>query len=149
MGRMKLKRPTYLILLFFAGFFALAILGFTTKDTSSEKNSHILTSHENLVQESEEKLEADQVEQIEAKKNILEMKRSAGFKPVTILRGLMGIVVLVLIAFIFSSNRRAVNWGVVGKGLLFQILLAIGVLYVPFIAAIFDFADPASGPLAM
>jgi CNT family concentrative nucleoside transporter len=56
-----------------------------------------------------------------------------------LLRGLLGMVVLILIAFVFSTNRRAVNWGVVGKGLAFQVLLAVGVLYVPFIAAIFDF----------
>jgi CNT family concentrative nucleoside transporter len=67
------------------------------------------------------------------------MKRSSGFKPVTLLRGLLGLVVLILISFLFSTDRRAVNWGVVGKGLAMQLLLAVGVLYVPFIASVFDF----------
>ena len=40
-------------------------------------------------------------------------------------------VVLIFIAFLFSDNRRAISWKVVGLGLLGQILLAIGVLEVP------------------
>jgi len=56
-----------------------------------------------------------------------------------LLRGLLGLVVLILISFLFSADRKAVNWGVVGKGLAMQLLLAVGVLYVPFIASVFDF----------
>lgn len=71
--------------------------------------------------------------------NLLAMDRSTGFKPFTIIRGLIGMLVLILIAFIFSTNRRAVNWKIVLTGLLLQVSLALGVLYVPFIQAFFEF----------
>lgn len=71
--------------------------------------------------------------------NLLAMDRSTGFKPITIMRGLIGMLVLVLIAFVFSTNRRAVNWKVVLTGLLLQVSLALGVLYVSFIQAFFEF----------
>lgn len=56
-----------------------------------------------------------------------------------ILRGVIGMAVLVLIGYIFSSNRRAINWKTVGLGLAAQLVLALGVLKVPFIKSIFEF----------
>ena len=53
-------------------------------------------------------------------------------------RGLLGIVVLIFIAFLFSSNRKAIPWKTVGLGLLAQLLLGIGILKVPFVQRIFD-----------
>ncbi len=47
--------------------------------------------------------------------------------------------VLIFIAWLFSDNRRAISWKVVGLGLLGQVLLAVGVLEVPFIEAFFEF----------
>lgn len=78
-------------------------------------------------------------EEISDKSNILSMERSSGFKPMTVLRGLLGMLGLILIAFLFSTNRRAVNWRVVLTGLGLQLALAIGVLYVPFIQIFFEF----------
>jgi concentrative nucleoside transporter, CNT family len=66
-------------------------------------------------------------------------EKGTGIKLVTLLRGMLGMVVLVFIAFLLSSNRRAISWKVVGIGLSIQVLLAIGVLKVPFIMAIFEF----------
>ena len=57
----------------------------------------------------------------------------------TIARGLLGISILILICFIFSANRKAINWRVVGSGLVIQFLLAIGILKIPFIRFIFEF----------
>lgn len=54
-------------------------------------------------------------------------------------RGLLGMVSLIFISFLFSSNRRAVNWKTVGIGLAFQLIIAIGVLKVGFIKTIFEF----------
>jgi CNT family concentrative nucleoside transporter len=56
----------------------------------------------------------------------------------SIYRGLIGLVVLILIAWLFSSNRKAVNWKVVGIGLTVQLLIALGILKVEFIAAGFE-----------
>jgi CNT family concentrative nucleoside transporter len=63
---------------------------------------------------------------------------SQGLSFTSIWRGLLGMATLIFIAFLFSSNRRAVNWKTVGIGLAFQLLIAIGVLRVPFIKTIFE-----------
>ena len=57
----------------------------------------------------------------------------------SIWRGALGMASLILIAFIFSSNRRAINWKTIGVGVTAQLLLAIGVLKVDFIQNIFEF----------
>lgn len=57
----------------------------------------------------------------------------------TILRGIIGMFVIILIAWFLSNNRKMINWKMVGIGLLIQFILAIGVLYVPFIQISFEF----------
>lgn len=57
----------------------------------------------------------------------------------SVLRGLLGIASLVGIAWLFSNNRKAISWKVVGIGLMIQLVLAVGILYVPFIQAFFEF----------
>ncbi|AEM70978.1 Na+ dependent nucleoside transporter domain protein [Allomuricauda ruestringensis DSM 13258] len=61
-----------------------------------------------------------------------------GFTITTLLRGALGMAALILISFLFSSNRKAINWKTVGIGLSLQILIAIGVLKVRFIQYLFD-----------
>nr|WP_145758433.1 nucleoside transporter C-terminal domain-containing protein [Sediminicola sp. YIK13] len=61
-----------------------------------------------------------------------------GFTTQGLLRGLLGMIVLILIAVLFSSNRKAINWKTVGIGLSIQLLIAVGVLQVPFIQMIFE-----------
>ena len=60
------------------------------------------------------------------------------FNITTIFRGLLGILVLIGIAFIFSRNKKAINWPLVFKGLIIQIVFAIGILKVPFIQSGFE-----------
>ncbi|MFK7812127.1 MAG: NupC/NupG family nucleoside CNT transporter [Maribacter sp.] len=60
------------------------------------------------------------------------------FSTSSLLRGILGMFVLLLIAFLFSSNRRAINWKTVGFGLVIQIFIAIGVLKIPFVQSIFE-----------
>ena len=64
---------------------------------------------------------------------------SQGFSTSSLWRGALGMVSLIFIAFLFSSNRKAINWKIVGIGLTFQLLIAIGVLKVEFIKSIFEF----------
>lgn len=56
----------------------------------------------------------------------------------SVLRGILGIVTLIAISYAFSSNRKAINWKLVGIGLALQLVFALGVLKVPFIARGFD-----------
>ncbi len=55
-----------------------------------------------------------------------------------IIRGIIGVLTLLLIAFAFSQNRKKIDWALVGKGLLLQFIFAIGILKVPFIEATFE-----------
>lgn len=48
-------------------------------------------------------------------------------------------VSLVFIAFLFSNNKKAIDWKTAGLGLAFQLTIAIGVLKIPFIQSIFEF----------
>ncbi|SHG83339.1 NupC/NupG family nucleoside CNT transporter [Flagellimonas flava] len=61
-----------------------------------------------------------------------------GFTVNTLWRGILGMGVLILISFLFSANRKAINWKTVGIGLGLQLLIAIGVLKVPFIQLLFE-----------
>ena len=63
---------------------------------------------------------------------------SEGFSLTVILRGLLGMCALIGIAWLFSENRKAVSWRVVGIGLAMQLLLAICILYIPFVRGIFE-----------
>jgi CNT family concentrative nucleoside transporter len=54
------------------------------------------------------------------------------------LRGLIGIVVLLGIAYLFSSYRSKIDWRLVVVGVLLQIVIAILIAKVPFIRAGFD-----------
>ncbi len=63
---------------------------------------------------------------------------SQGFSINSLWRGVLGMITLVFIAFLFSSNRKAVDWKIVGIGLIFQLIIAIGVLKVGFVKTIFE-----------
>ena len=61
-----------------------------------------------------------------------------GFSFNSLWRGLLGMVSLIFIAFLFSSNRKAINWKTVVIGLAFQLVIAIGVLKISFIKDAFE-----------
>lgn len=56
----------------------------------------------------------------------------------SIFRGIGGMAFLILIAWFFSKDRKKINWSLVGKGLILQVIIALLVLKVPFIEGIFD-----------
>lgn len=57
----------------------------------------------------------------------------------SILRGSLGIIVLLGICYLLSNNRKAINWRLVGMGVSMQLVLGFLILQVPFIRQIFDF----------
>ncbi|MCK7590356.1 Na+ dependent nucleoside transporter [Subsaxibacter sp. CAU 1640] len=63
---------------------------------------------------------------------------SEGFSTNSLMRGVLGMAVLLLLSFLLSTNRKAINWKTVGFGLVAQLLLAIGVLKVPFVQKVFE-----------
>ncbi|MFD2542460.1 NupC/NupG family nucleoside CNT transporter [Lacinutrix gracilariae] len=63
---------------------------------------------------------------------------SQGFSMQSLWRGIIGMLSLLVLAFLFSSNKKAINWKTVGLGLAFQLIIAVGVLKVPFVQKIFE-----------
>ncbi len=64
---------------------------------------------------------------------------SAGFSIGSLWRGVLGMFSLLVIAFLFSANRKGIDWKTVGLGLVFQLVIAVGVLKVPFVQSAFEF----------
>ncbi|MBT7725850.1 MAG: Na+ dependent nucleoside transporter, partial [Flavobacteriales bacterium] len=57
----------------------------------------------------------------------------------SIFRGILGIISLLLIAFLFSRNRKGIDWMLVSKGLGIQIVFALLILKVSFVSSAFEF----------
>jgi len=70
---------------------------------------------------------------------VVDLTDNPGISFKSFYKGVFGIIVLFLIAYLFSENRKAISWKVIVIGLIIQILLAIGILQVPFIQAFFEF----------
>lgn len=62
-----------------------------------------------------------------------------GFTLTSLLRGLLGMAVIVAIAWMFSAKRKQVDWKVVGIGIAFQLVMALLILYVPPVQYAFEF----------
>lgn len=61
-----------------------------------------------------------------------------GFSINSLWRGVLGMFSLLLIAFLFSANRKGIDWKIVIIGLFAQLILAIGVLKISFIQKAFE-----------
>lgn len=68
----------------------------------------------------------------------MELIPNAGLSITSLLRGVLGIIVLIFIAYLFSNNRKAIAWKTVGIGLVIQLLIAIGVLKINWIKGLFE-----------
>ena len=69
-----------------------------------------------------------------------EIIQSSGFTIETLFRGIIGMAFLIFISFLLSNNRKAINWKTASFGLLIQLILAISVLKISWVQAIFEFA---------
>lgn len=61
------------------------------------------------------------------------------FDPVSIMRGLLGVAVLMFIGWIFSANRKKIQWGTVLKALALQFIIALSLLLFPAVQDAFEF----------
>jgi CNT family concentrative nucleoside transporter len=57
----------------------------------------------------------------------------------SLLRGLLGVIFILLFSFLLSEKRRNINWRLVVSGILLQIIFALVVLKVPVAGAAFQF----------
>lgn len=56
----------------------------------------------------------------------------------SVIRGVVGMLIIIAIAWVFSAKRKNVDWKVVGIGLAFQLVLALLILYVPPVQVAFE-----------
>jgi len=63
---------------------------------------------------------------------------TTGFSFDTLLRGVIGIAIIVATAYLLSKDRKRIDWKLVGTGLILQLLFALAVIYVPFVGAFFE-----------
>lgn len=57
---------------------------------------------------------------------------------ISLLRGILGIITILAVAYALSYDRKRIDWRLVGGGLLMQIVFALAVLYVPFIGGLLE-----------
>ena len=98
----------------------------------------ILSEKNVLYKFTTEPVAASVIEAEEAEQKVNEIIPSQGFSFQSLWRGALGMVSLLIIAFLFSANRRGIDWKTVGLGLAFQLLIAIGVLKVSFVQKTFE-----------
>lgn len=134
-SRKKLK-PLFLIF----SFSLLSALSLTAQQEHAVSDSLFFESNvDTLKQPVEENAPEEFVETLDHS-DILNVDAENGGVPgiMNIGRGLLGMLVLIGICYALSNNRRKISWRVVAIGLMIQVLLAIGVLYVPFVREIFE-----------
>jgi CNT family concentrative nucleoside transporter len=68
----------------------------------------------------------------------MELISNQGMSIESVGRGLIGMLVLLFIAYLLSANRKQIQWKTVGLGLLLQLVIALGVLKVGVITKVFE-----------
>jgi len=63
---------------------------------------------------------------------------SSGITTTGVLRGALGLFVVLIIAFLCSANRKNIAWKTVGLGLTLQLVLAIGILKISWVQRVFE-----------
>jgi CNT family concentrative nucleoside transporter len=63
---------------------------------------------------------------------------SSGITTAGVLRGVLGLFVVLIIAFLCSANRKNIAWKTVGLGLTLQLILAVGILKISWVQRTFE-----------
>ena len=69
--------------------------------------------------------------------------KQSGFPYSSLFRGALGMFFLFGVAYLLSRNRKGINWSLVVKGSILQLVLAVFILKVPFVSGIFDWLAKA------
>ncbi len=109
-----------------------------SQDIEKVKDS-IVTNEATTLSNEKNTVEQEAIFVTEQKNTANEILPNEGFSIKTLWRGILGMFSLLVIAFLFSSNRKGIDWKKVGIGLSIQLIIAIGVLKVEFIQVIFEF----------
>jgi CNT family concentrative nucleoside transporter len=60
---------------------------------------------------------------------------------VEILRGLLGLIILLTVAFVFSGDKKQIDWKLVSVGVILQIVFGLLITHVPLVEGIFDWVS--------
>lgn len=71
------------------------------------------------------------------------IEQQSGISLESLLRGILGIVTVLAVAYTLSYNRKRIDWKLIGGGLLMQLVFALAVLYIPFIGAALELIGKA------
>lgn len=66
------------------------------------------------------------------------MEQTLGFNFESVLRGLLGMLAVVGVAFLMSYDRKRIDWKLVATGLCLQLLFALAVLHIPLVGNVFE-----------
>lgn len=55
----------------------------------------------------------------------------------SVVRGILGVAFIIGIAFLFSNNKRRVNWRLVGTGFLIQLIFAVFIIHSEYLRSLF------------
>ena len=66
------------------------------------------------------------------------MEKSFTFSIPALAKGLLGMAVILLVCWVFSTDRKRIDWGSVGKALLMQLVIAVSVLAFPAVQNVFE-----------
>ena len=69
----------------------------------------------------------------------MEMIAHQGMSLESLSRGIVGMLVLIMIAYALSNNRKKIPWRVVGLGIFAQLIIAIGVIKISWIKIFFEY----------
>ena len=69
----------------------------------------------------------------------MEMIAHQGMSLESLSRGIIGMLVLIMIAYALSNNRKKIPWRVVGLGIFAQLIIAIGVIKISWIKIFFEY----------
>ena len=58
---------------------------------------------------------------------------------ISVVRGLIGIIFLLGISWLLSSAKSFIKWRLILTGIAVQVLIALAILYVPFVGSLFSF----------
>jgi len=123
---------------FFLSFVCLLILNGNLTSAQTKENTIPDTATTRAIDTSGMALDQEKPGLIDESNVIVPRDERFNFSLVRILRGLLGMLVLIGLAWLFSSNRGAINWRVVFIGIAIQLILAIGILWIPPVQVFFE-----------
>lgn len=98
--------------------------GMSTKAELSKKKIKVLNLNENALALKDGKKRLDYSREI---------KSETGMTFMSVFRGIVGMAFLLVLTFLFSSNKKRIDWGLVIKGTILQVVIAFLVLKVPIV----------------